>query len=54
MYYNVIVRDTPNHEFETNELVFTFYDINEAFKFARKMFDFNYHIEILQFEDKGE
>lgn len=53
MYFNVIVKDTIIEDINSNELTFTFYDLNEALSFAKKILeDSFYHIEILQFEDK--
>lgn len=55
MYYNVIVKDTITIEFEGNQLVFTFYNIDDAISFAREiLIESSYHVEILQFEDKED
>ena len=52
MYYNVIVKDTITEEFGSNQLVFTFYNIDDAVSFAKEiLIESSYHIEILQFED---
>lgn len=53
MYYNVVVKDTIDEDMNSNELTFTFYDLNEALSFAEKILEESfYHIEILQFEDE--
>ena len=55
MYFNVVVKDTVTEEFGCNQLTFTFYDLDEAIKFAKKiLYESCYHIEILQFEEKGD
>ena len=41
-------------DINSNQLIFTFYDLDEAINFAKKiLYESNYHIEILQFEEKG-
>lgn len=54
MYFNVIIKDTITCEdINSNKLTFTFYDLDEAISFAKKILEESfYHIEILQFEDK--
>ena len=55
MYFNVVVKDTVMQEMNTNELVFTFYELDEAISFAKNILEeSSYHIEILQFEEKEE
>lgn len=54
MYFNVIVRDTIEEDINTNQLVFTFYNIDEALSFSKQMIEFNFYLEILQFKDKGK
>lgn len=55
MYFNVIVKDTVMEELDGNQLIFTFYDLDEAIEFARNILcQSNHHIEILQFEKKGD
>lgn len=55
MYFNVIVKDTVMEELNGNQLTFTFYDLDEAIEFARNILcQSNYHIEILQFEEKED
>lgn len=54
MYYNVIVRDTIDEQLNTNQLIFTFCDIDEALSFSKQMIEFNCYVEILHFEDEGE
>ena len=55
MYFNVIVKDTIMDDINSNQLIFTFYDLDEAIKFARNILcESDYHIEILQFEEKGD
>lgn len=55
MYFNVVVKDTIMEEFNMNQLIFTFYNLDEAIKFAKNiLYKSNYHIEILQFEEKED
>ena len=47
MFYNVVVRDAVI-PMEGNELVFTFYDLDEAIEFGKKILSISKHsIEIL-------
>jgi hypothetical protein len=55
MYFNVIVKDTIIEDINSNQLTFTFYDLDEAINFARNILcESNYHIEILQFEEEED
>lgn len=56
MYFNVVVKDQFQDCIEQNLLVFTFFSIEEALEFAKKiLYESKYHIEILQFEnEQGE
>lgn len=54
MFYNVIVKELDDDMY-SNRLIFTFYEIEKAIKFAKYMLNISgYSIEILQLEDKGE
>lgn len=53
MYFNVIVRDAIEDSLYRKELTFTFYNINEALCFCKKMIiDQGYYVEILYFDDE--
>lgn len=53
MYFNVVVKDDSFVKHSSNQLVFTFESVEDAVSFAKEiLLNSNYHIEILQFEDK--
>lgn len=56
MCFNVIVKDTIyTEDINSNQLTFTFYDLDEAINFARNILcESSYHIEILQFEEEED
>lgn len=55
MYFNVVVKDTIMEDINSNQLTFTFYDLDEAINFAKNiLYKSNYHIEILQFEEEED
>lgn len=56
MFYNVVIRDNDylQNEFY-NQLVFTFYELDEAIKFESLILKTsNYCVEIIQIEETGE
>ena len=55
MYFNVVVKNTIMEDINSNELVFTFYNLDKAINFAKNiLLNSDYHIEMLQFEEERE
>lgn len=56
MFYNLVISDTNNIDNPYgNQIVFTFYEIEEAVKCARQILEISdYRVEILPIKEKDE